>query len=605
MPALNRFQQGCIALAISHMIAPDSEAATISVNSNTDPIMSNTDASICTLRNAIVSANQNMAVAGCKAGAGEDTIDFKISGSQTITLTSQLPIIESPILISGVDSPDLTISGNNLHRIFDNQDTLQLESINLIDGQAINNGTSANLYGGAIYSAQFSGLNIVDCSFSSNGATFGGAISNRGTAVIRDSNLIANSATTSGGALRNTGTLRVYDSVISGNSAGSRGGALENRANASIRGTTLAENLALRGGAVHSYLDGNTLTISNSELLSNTASQANPGGGFVSRGGAIYARDSMTTISDTRISQNIARDGGAVLSKNSVVYLSDSNVTSNTALFSGGALSFTDDTQARLIEVTLSSNRANGGRGGAVYGQDSTVNISSSSVLMNNATNSGGGVGLIRGSGDISNTTISQNTTSSNANGGGVYLDSAPLVMLHATVTGNMARYGGGLMSRGTGTVTMTSSIIAGNSATMAASEVGFYSENPAPSSERSLFGSDQVNNQTAFMGFTPDSSDIIASRNGLNLPLDNIIAPLADNGGPTLTHGLPDTSPAIGTGLCTLIRDQRFETRGVNGGCDMGAFELLASDNVQQPAPQTSFFVIPLPNGKSVIVEL
>jgi hypothetical protein len=51
-------------------------------------------------------------------------------------------------------------------------------------------------------------------------------------------------------------------------------------------------------------------------------------------------------------------------------------------------------------------------------------------------------------------------------------------------------------------------------------------------------------------------------------------IGPLADNGGPTLTHALLGGSPAIDSadnGLCPAI-DQRGEPRDV--ACDVGAFE-------------------------------
>jgi hypothetical protein len=51
-------------------------------------------------------------------------------------------------------------------------------------------------------------------------------------------------------------------------------------------------------------------------------------------------------------------------------------------------------------------------------------------------------------------------------------------------------------------------------------------------------------------------------------------LMPLADNGGPTWTHALPDDSPAIGAGSPTycLLYDQRGILRGKV--CDVGAYE-------------------------------
>ena len=65
---------------------------------------------------------------------------------------------------------------------------------------------------------------------------------------------------------------------------------------------------------------------------------------------------------------------------------------------------------------------------------------------------------------------------------------------------------------------------------------------------------------------------------------IDPLLAPLADNGGPTMTHALLPGSPAIDAGLTTLTTDQRGFTRPVDlasvpnaaggNGADMGAFE-------------------------------
>jgi hypothetical protein len=65
----------------------------------------------------------------------------------------------------------------------------------------------------------------------------------------------------------------------------------------------------------------------------------------------------------------------------------------------------------------------------------------------------------------------------------------------------------------------------------------------------------------------------------GMALSTDNpLLAPLDDNGGPTLTHALLIGSPAIDSGnnLLNLTTDQRSAsfTRDVGAGVDIGAFE-------------------------------
>ena len=62
--------------------------------------------------------------------------------------------------------------------------------------------------------------------------------------------------------------------------------------------------------------------------------------------------------------------------------------------------------------------------------------------------------------------------------------------------------------------------------------------------------------------------------------PIDALLGPLQDNGGPTLTMALLPGSPALGTGACTdaqgapLPVDQRGFPRPQVTGCDIGAFE-------------------------------
>jgi hypothetical protein len=75
---------------------------------------------------------------------------------------------------------------------------------------------------------------------------------------------------------------------------------------------------------------------------------------------------------------------------------------------------------------------------------------------------------------------------------------------------------------------------------------------------------------------------DVTDLRGTVESPLDPLLGPLADNGGPTLTHALLPGSPAIDGGDATscLSTDQRFLDRPVDGDgdgmavCDIGAFE-------------------------------
>ena len=93
-------------------ITPD--AATITVNSLSD--VANASDGLCTLREAVTAANNNVAsgaaVGECAAGgsSGSDTIDLTaIAG--TITLTSALPDLTTDMTLNGPGATMLTVSG--------------------------------------------------------------------------------------------------------------------------------------------------------------------------------------------------------------------------------------------------------------------------------------------------------------------------------------------------------------------------------------------------------------------------------------------------------------------------------------------------------------
>lgn len=114
-------------------------------------------------------------------------------------------------------------------------------------------------------------------------------------------------------------------------------------------------------------------------------------------------------------------------------------------------------------------------------------------------------------------------------------------------------------------------------------------------------------------VGFSPGPTDIVPPA-GVLLPdiLDPMLAP---NGGPTLTHALVPSSPAIDAGgpLCLdstgkpLLTDQRGRPRPVDGNgdgmavCDIGAFEFFPVVNdlvTLDPALGTTFDPTPVPDA-------
>lgn len=99
-------------LAMSCATAPSSRSVALVVDSVADVVA--TDGS-CTLREAIVAANTDLADADCGGGAGADHISFRLDGpadfvvaeaaGYTIRPSSQLPALTAPVTIDGYSQP--------------------------------------------------------------------------------------------------------------------------------------------------------------------------------------------------------------------------------------------------------------------------------------------------------------------------------------------------------------------------------------------------------------------------------------------------------------------------------------------------------------------
>lgn len=256
-------------------------AATITVDSLADgaPAMDGA----CTLREAIVNANDDTDASGgdCAAGSGEDSIVFSSFG--TITLGSELPILtdtERTTIagdINGDGNIDVTVSGNHAVRVF----------------QVANDAV-----------ATLSWLTVTD----GNTGSSGGGLLNYGDLLIRHSTVSGNSAGTYGGGIRNwsSASLQIDHSTIANNIAGIDGGGIEQGGTAAVTNSTLYGNHANHtGGAIDAW--NGSLIVSHSTLAGNSADYV---------GGGVYVGSPVTfshTIIAGNTAANCAFDDGEVL----------------------------------------------------------------------------------------------------------------------------------------------------------------------------------------------------------------------------------------------------------------------------------------------------
>jgi hypothetical protein len=284
------------------------------------------------------------------------------------------------------------------------------------------------------------------------------------------------------------------------------GAAIDNRGNLTVANAAFVSNVTNNeGGAISTQ---GPLTVSNCAFSSNSASS----GSAIAISGA-----GPVNISDSTFADHSAGNGGAI-SNGGVLNVSGCSFTNNTATsgsatgLGGGAIYSNSGTNATSVtNSTFTSNAETGGSGGggAISNRSGPMTVSDSIFTSNIGTSGGaisnrgslsvtrsrftqnsatgpnaqvsgrgsGGAISSQGGGDL---TITDSIISGNSavnHGGGVYFQpnasaGPPMVITNTTISGNTANSdqsgagdGGGISSDGTGPATITRSTISGNTA--------------------------------------------------------------------------------------------------------------------------------------------
>lgn len=286
----------------------------------------------------------------------------------------------------------------------------------------------------------------------------------------------------------------------------------------------------------------NHLTVENGCPLSGS------GGGLLLHGNAV--------LRDVHFNRNMAFPGGGIYSDGDLT-VDGGTFSENYGNFGGGVAIFGG--RAILDSVTLDSDAAT--YGGGIFNQSGDVTVTNSSIV-NGQSQYGAGIANAGISSDtpglmtVRNCTLSGNHAS-NTGGGILNYSNGNLTLGNTTIANGSGPTGGGLVNQGTLTIRNT------------------ISDN--------VSGADCINSGTItanvnnFMGDGTCSSLYSG---------DPTLGPLADNGGPTLTHALLTGSPAIDSGddgSCPGT-DQRGMARPAGNNCDIGAFEFGADLPINPP---------------------
>jgi len=295
------------------------------------------------------------------------------------------------------------------------------------------------------------------------------------------------------------------------------------------------------------------LTLNNLTLNNGCAD-----GGLIDGSGAGIHNLGQLSIETTFISHNtsIAR-GAGIFNLGTISTIEGATLLTNSAGYAGGGI-YNEGIIGTIQNSTFSDNYVDDGSGGGIL-NNGTINIIQSSIFSVNSANEGGGIL----NGGISLTTLQNTTFSGNSsqNGGGISNHSTIGAIKNSTFSGNSATSSGKAI-RNIGTIEHLRNSLFHNNTSGAADEC----ENN---------GSGAITNSNNNM-----SDDATSTCPGTSTPLtSSTVAPLTNNGGPTMTHALLIGSEAIdASGAGATSTDQRgftaFNTR------DIGAFEYSGINN-------------------------
>ncbi|MHB8447821.1 MAG: choice-of-anchor Q domain-containing protein [Rudaea sp.] len=376
--------------------------------------------------------------------------------------------------------------------------------------------------------------------------------------------------------------------------------------------------IALTGGAIPVYADD--LTIVGPGAMALAVDGAGADRVFVHYGyGTLGLRD-ITVRNGSAVVTGYRVTGGACVISNGYVRLDHGTVSGCLAAGEGAYGGGITARGVSLYTSTLSGNTALGSHpytftaayGGGAMAYRGSAYIYRSTITGNRATHAlsdthgsyctGGGIFSDLG-GHAYRSTLSGNY--SFGSGGGLATH-AGFGISDSTIAGNSARYktGGGVFARVFDSMLVNNSTIAGNTAGISGAGLYFSGVANALTLQSSIVANNSVagaNADIATMGaFTIAGSNnlVTASASNVTLPVgtlgsDPLLAPLANNGGPTQTMGLLAGSPALdaGSNPRNLASDQRGAgfPRVLGAAADIGAFEGVLAPVPATPAPALS----------------
>lgn len=525
-------------------------------------VTKNTDTGAGSLREAVTNATNGQTI----------TFDASLA-NQTIVLASTINIPAAKnITIDGLNAANISISGNNLVRMFLLQSTsvnptrLTFKNLTFIKGLT-------SEYGAAIKAEHQGVLDIQNCKFKNNNAAQGGSAifsAFEGYCVVKDCDFEANISIANNN--ERGSTLMIWGPNAS-----------------TISGCNFTNNKGINGAAINGLNAG--LNVSNCNFIGNTTSDAvkdvgNANDFLRGFGGAIYTDRASNSTNNG--------DLGSIIIKRC-------KFENNIGKSDGGAMYlYTDETDnVRIEECYFNNNEAQtlptgeGGGGGAIEQMNNSKNkgfvVQNCTFSNNKAAVNGGAIRADWADTDIINCTFYNNKallTKSDgyaANGGALVcfsMDNSKVNVTNCTFANNYAGWVGGAIASKKENTNIKNSIFYQNTA----GNGGNTWQIQQHASDNFV---DLGNNLQFPAKYTTNSNDYNVTAS-ITIA-DPKLVTITNNGGFSTTMALQSGSPAIDAGSGCSTLDQRGAPRV--GICDIGAFEFGGVPPVSLPGLNTSVY--------------
>jgi hypothetical protein len=209
--------------------------------------------------------------------------------------------------------------------------------------------------------------------------------------VTLDGLTIENGQSQYGGGITNFGTLTMTNSTIADNTAtdGGEGGGIQNNGTLDLVDSTISDNTVIDGGQGGGLYNNGTVTVTNSTISANSAEDGGQGGGVDNNG--------TLSVTGSTLSENTTSSGGGGgLFNNNDATVSDSTVSDNTATDGGDGGGVNNESVITIANSTITGNSlpgAGGGQGGGLF-NDGSAEVADSTLSGNTASQPGEGAAI-------------------------------------------------------------------------------------------------------------------------------------------------------------------------------------------------------------------